>query len=238
MNKKIILRNFLLVCFIAMLFIPIKHLKTGHGTTSKPETTLSPTNKSDATPAPTLDLYSQSPDLPYDKLFITKERKEYKTGDLTLIIPKLSLKEPVQDGTDTTSLNKGPGLYDYAQLPGEGDRNVSIAAHRNKSRNGVISEWFFYYIDTLCEKDYIYLTDKETIYRYRYDQTTIVEENDWSPIYSQGVSCITLTSCEPIGVADHRIIVRAILDDISPKTKDYVYYSNSDSLVKSKKENN
>ena len=102
---------------------------------------------------------------------------------------------------------------------------MSIAAHRNKSRNGIISEWFFYYIDTLCEDDYIYLTDSTKIYRYRYDQTTIVEEKDWSPIYSQGVSCITLTSCEPIGVATHRIIVRAILDDISPKSKDYVYHS-------------
>ena len=177
------------------------------------------------TPGPTLDLYSREEDLPYDKLFITKERQDYKTGDLTLIIPKLALKEPVQDGTDTDSLNAGPGLYEYAQLPGEGDRNVSIAAHRNHSRNGVISEWFFYYIDTLCEGDYIYLTDRTHIYRYLYDQTTVVEETDWSPIYSQGVSCITLTSCEPIGVADHRIVVRAILDAIVDNSKDYIYYS-------------
>ena len=227
MKRKNIIRIFLLILFITLLLIPINRLKTGHGTTSQPVVTCAPTNKTKATPAPTLDLYSRSTDLPYDKLFITKERKRYKNGDLTLIIPKLSLKEPVQNGTDTTSLNKGPGLYDYAQLPGEGDRNVSIAAHRNKSHNGVISEWFFYYIDTLCENDYIYLTDKKNIYRYRYDQTTIVEENDWSPIYSQGVSCITLTSCEPIGVADHRIIVRAILDDISPKSKKYVYSSSA-----------
>lgn len=227
MKRKNIIRIFLLILFITLLLIPINRLKTGHGTTSQPVVTCAPTNKTKTTPAPTLDLYSRSTDLPYDKLFITKERKQYKNGDLTLIIPKLSLKEPVQNGTDTTSLNKGPGLYDYAQLPGEGDRNVSIAAHRNKSHNGVISEWFFYYIDTLCENDYIYLTDKKNIYRYRYDQTTIVEENDWSPIYSQGVSCITLTSCEPIGVADHRIIVRAILDDISPKSKKYVYSSSA-----------
>ena len=225
MKRKMILRIFPVVFFIALLFIPIKHLKTGDGTTLQPITTICPTNKKIATPAPTLDLYSRSPNLPYNKLFITKERKKYKTGDLTLIIPKLSLKEPVQNGTDTTSLNRAPSLYVYAQLPGEGDRNVSIAAHRNKSRNGIISEWFFYYIDTLCEDDYIYLTDSTKIYRYRYDQTTIVEEKDWSPIYSQGVSCITLTSCEPIGVATHRIIVRAILDDISPKSKDYVYHS-------------
>ena len=174
-------------------------------------------------PQPTLDLYSRSKDLPYDKLFITKERQNYQTGDLTLVIPKLSLVEPVQNGTSTEALALGPGLYDYAQLPGEGDRNVSIAAHRNHSRNGVISEWFFYYIDTLDTGDYLYLTDTRSIYRYQYDQTTIVEEDDWSPIYSQGVSCITLTSCEPIGVADHRIIVRGILDEITPYSTSYVY---------------
>ena len=188
-------------------------------------TTPAPKPSSLFTPSPTLDLYSREKNLPYDKLFITKERQKYKSGNLTLHIPKLSLCEPVQNGTDKETLALGPGLYDYAQLPGEGDRNVSIAAHRNKSRNGVISEWFFYYIDTLCEGDYIYLSDKKHIYRYLYDQTTIVEETDWSPIYSQGVSCITLTSCEPIGVADHRIIVRATLDAIDANSKDYVYYA-------------
>ncbi|MBQ1392069.1 MAG: class E sortase [Lachnospiraceae bacterium] len=174
-------------------------------------------------PKPTLDLYSRDKNLPYDKLFITKERQHYKSGDFILHIPKLKLTEPVQDGTKKEALNKGPGLYEYSQLPGEGDRNVSIAAHRNKSHNGIISEWFFYYIDTLCDGDFIYLSDKEKIYRYKYDKTTIVEETDWSPIYSQGISCITLTSCEPIGVADHRIIVRAILDSIDDYKEDYVY---------------
>lgn len=193
-------------------------------TTDAPRTTPAQTVLS-TTPGPTLDLYSRSDDLPYDKLFITEERQNYKSGDLTLIIPKLSLIEEVENGTSTKALAKGPGLYDYAQLPGEGDRNVSIAAHRNHSNNGVISEWFFYYIDTLCEGDYIYLTDQKKIYRYRYDQTTIVEETDWSPIYSQGVSCVTLTSCEPIGVADHRIVVRGILDAIVDYDKNYTYYS-------------
>ena len=192
---------------------------------------------SSLSPTPTLDLYTCDPDLPYDKLFTTKERQLYRTGDLTLIIPKLSLKEPVQSGTDKADLSRGPGLYDYAQLPGEGNRNVSIAAHRNKSRNGVISEWFFYYIDTLCKGDYMYLVGKEHIYRYIYDQTTIVEENDWSPIYSQGFSCITLTSCEPIGVADHRIIVRGKLDAIDPYTKNYVYTDNETSSHSIQKKN-
>ncbi len=107
--------------------------------------------------------------------------------------------------------------------PGTGNRNVSIASHRNTSRGGVIGEWFFYYIDTLTTGDYLYLVNSEFIYQYEYDQTTVVDAYDWGPIYSQGFSCLTLTSCEPIGVSTHRIIVRSKLVDIIPYSSDYVY---------------
>lgn len=161
--------------------------------------------------------------LPHDKLFITVERQNYSSGDLTLIIPSLDFKEDIEDSTKAVALNRGPGLYEYAQLPGTGNRNVSIAAHRNTSRGGVIGEWFFYYIDTLTTGDYLYLVNSEFIYQYEYDQTTVVDAYDWGPIYSQGFSCLTLTSCEPIGVSTHRIIVRSKLVDIIPYSSDYVY---------------
>lgn len=222
----------LILSGFAFFSLPFLGIKTEKGERIANSTAMPTSSFSITSPAPTLDLYTCEPNLPYDRLFTTKERDNYQTGDLILIIPKLSLKEPVQAGTDTASLNKGPGLYDYAQLPGEGNRNVSIAAHRNKSQNGIIREWFFYYIDTMCEGDYIYLVSKNKIYRYLYDQTTIVEEDDWTPIYSQGFSCITLTSCEPIGVSDHRIVVRGKLDAIDTYSKNYVYASNQTSLSK------
>lgn len=161
--------------------------------------------------------------LPHDKLFITLERQQYKHDDLLLIIPKLNLNEKVKNGTDEDSLAKGPGLYEYSQLPGEGNRNVSIAAHRNTSRKGVIGEWFFYYIDTLTSNDYLYLVDDTSIYKYEYDQTTIIDAYDWGPIYSQGFSCLTLTSCEPIGISTHRIVVRSKLIQIYPYSDDFNY---------------
>lgn len=196
-------------------------LPTSNFTTPIPSS-ISPKNNTKNVDIPTEE------NLPYNKLFITVERQKYKNGDLTLIIPKLNLNEPVQNGTDTNALSKGPGLYDYAQLPGEGNRNVSIAAHRNHSNNGIIREWFFYYIDTLCDGDYLYLTDKKYIYQYIYDQTIIVEDNDWSPIYSQGFSCLTLTSCEPIGIATHRIVVRSSLKQIIPLDDNYNYPENKE----------
>lgn len=165
-------------------------------------------------------------ELPYDKLFITPERQSYVSGDLTLIIPKLDFNEEIENGTDAISLNLGPGLYEYAQLPGDGNRNVSIAAHRNTSRNGKIGVWFFYYIDTLTTGDYLYLVDETNIYQYEYEKTTVVDPYDWGPIYSQGYSCLTLTSCEPIGISTHRIIVLSKLVNAYPYTDTFDYVSN------------
>ena len=58
------------------------------------------------------------------------------------------------------------GLFEYAQLPGETGGNVSIAGHRNWVRNGQITDDVpFYYLDTLTDGDFLYLTDETHIYQ-------------------------------------------------------------------------
>ena len=159
--------------------------------------------------------------LPQDKLFITDERRLYRDKDITLVIPAMDLQEPVYNGTTNEMLKKGACLYEVSQLPGKGNRNVSIAGHRNSVKNGKIIEIMFYHLDKLGEGDYIYLYDGEKVYRYLYSFTVVVEEDDWSQIYSQGYSCVTLTTCTPIDVADHRLIVRAALDGIFYYSDDF-----------------
>jgi LPXTG-site transpeptidase (sortase) family protein len=166
-------------------------------------------------------------ELPTDKLFITAERRAYREKDLQLIIPVMDLDEPVYDGTKTATLSKGACLYEVSQLPGKGNRNVSIAGHRNGIKNGKITEIMFYHLDKVGEGDYLYLCDDEKVFRYLYKYTVVVEEDDWSEIYSQGYSCLTLTTCTPIGVADHRLIVRAELDGIFYKTEDFYFAANN-----------
>ena len=101
---------------------------------------------------------------------------------------------------------------------------MSIAGHRNGRRNGIVNDKApFYYIDTLEEGDYMYLSDKENIYRYVWHSSDIVESNDWGPIYSQGFSSLTLTSCHPIGISSHRIVVRGKLNAIFPFDDDFEY---------------
>lgn len=164
-------------------------------------------------------------DWPKDALFVAKERAEYKSGELRLVIPKIDLDEAIIDGTSASALKQGPGLYEYSQMPGEGDRNVSIAGHRagySKYAN------IFRNIHTIEEDDYMYLIDDANVYQYLYKGTKIVNPEEWSVIYLQGFSCLTLTSCNPIGDNYERIIVTGELISIEPYTKDYIFLDHRD----------
>lgn len=142
---------------------------------------------------------------PTDRLFVTRGRQEYTDGAMVLRVPRLDLVAPVMNGTDDQALKKGVGLYEYAQLPGEENSNVSIAGHRD------IYGCEFYYIDTVTDGDLLYLEYDGIVYTYRYLNTEIVAADDWGPIYSKEFSCLTLTSCHPIGTSQKRMIVTAEL---------------------------
>lgn len=200
--------------------------------TPSPEPT--PTDSETPSPTPTPLTYKEvleEPEdgLPTDKVFVTDTRKNYQSGDLRLIIPKLDVDESILNGVDEQTLLQGEGLYDYAQLPGEGRSNTSIAGHRNWIRNGKITlDQPFSFLDTLVEGDYLYLVYGENIYQYLFEYQEVVEPDDWDPIYKTDHSCVTLTTCTPVGVSDHRLIVRGALVDIIPLSDDYAYPANAE----------
>ncbi|BDF72811.1 hypothetical protein CE91St41_37940 [Oscillospiraceae bacterium] len=166
--------------------------------------------------------------LPRDKFYITAPRKAYADGGLRLVIPKLGVDVPVLNGVDAQTLLRGVGLYDYAQLPSEGGGNTSIAGHRNGLRGGRITDNMpFYYVNTLTEGDYLYLVEGETVYQYLWECTEVIAPDDWGPIYNRGYACVTLTTCTPIGVADHRLVVRGALSKAFPLAEGYSYPSNT-----------
>ena len=200
--------------------------------TPTPEPT--PTDSEPLSPTPTPLTYKEvleEPEdgLPTDKVFVTDTRKGYQSGDLRLIIPKLEVDELILDGVDEQTLLQGEGLYDYAQLPGEGRSNTSIAGHRNWIRGGKITlDQPFSFLDTLTEGDYLYLVYGENIYQYLFEYQEVVEPDEWGPIYKTDHSCVTLTTWTPVGVSDHRLIVRGALVDIIPFTDDYAYPANAE----------
>lgn len=151
-------------------------------------------------------------DWPKDELFVTKERKEYtKDKTLRLVIPKIKVDTIVRNGTTSDVLALGAGLYTFAQMPGEGDRNTSIAGHRT----GLGTSWnIFYDVDKIAKGDEMYLIYEGKVYDYTYKETKIVTPDDVSVVTLQGYPCLTLTSCHPIGDNKERIIVHGELKEI------------------------
>jgi LPXTG-site transpeptidase (sortase) family protein len=137
-------------------------------------------------------------------LYVTGEREDYRDGDMTLIIPKLKLEAAVSDGTSRADLSRGPSLFEYSNMPGEGDRNVSIAGHRSRK--------FFYDLDKPGEGDRVYLLYGGKRYTYVFLDRKVVEPTDWSVIMNQGFACCTLITCTPIKTADKRMAVRFALE--------------------------
>jgi LPXTG-site transpeptidase (sortase) family protein len=139
-------------------------------------------------------------------LYVTDERSQYEDGSMTLVVPRLKLEMPVSDGTGRADLNRGPSLFEYSNMPGEGDRNVSIAGHRSRK--------FFYDLDKLRKGDRIFILYGSKRYTYKFLDRKDVEPTDWSVITNQGFSCCTLVTCTPVRVANMRMVVRFELKSI------------------------
>lgn len=174
-------------------------------------------------PEPEIELY------PLDKLAITQERMAYQDGDIQLIIPKLELDCPVLTGSVKAEdygstaelfgvadkiLHQGVGLFGCAQLPGPGNPNTSLSAHRD------IYNQEFYHLDKMEAGDLIYLEYKGNRYTYEYVETQILNDDDWSLIYSREKAGVTLMTCHPIWIASHRMFVVADLIEVTEIIKD------------------
>lgn len=158
---------------------------------------------------------------PSNSLFVETERAKFKSGDLRLVVPVMGVDDNVMDGTDNSSLKHGPGLYTVAQMPRPRcNVNTSMAGHRaGYGRYGNL----FKKIEDVGLGDKLYLVSKEWIYIYEYVDTKVVEPDDISVLYTQGFTCLTLTSCHPLGGNKQRIVLRAKLIEVVEYKEDYEY---------------
>ena len=140
------------------------------------------------------------------KSIVSNERSDYVDGSMILILPELQISTAVSDGTSKENLSGHPGLFEMSDMPGEGDRNVSIAGHRNRKN--------FYYLDRIGDGDRVYLVYDGYIYTYLFYDRTKVLPTEWGVISTQGFSCCTLITCTPIRIASHRMVVRFVLEKI------------------------
>ena len=180
-------------------------------------------SKPESEPKPVTEPEPEDPVFEVGKFGPDQERAEYISASMTLRVPAMGFEGPVYSmeadvtpGSPTyksiseKSLDKGVSLFGAAQVPGRGNRNVSMAAHRD------IRGKEFYYIDRIREGDFLYLTYEGNEYIYLFEESFVTTSDNWDPIRVKDYSCITLQSCTPINVASHRIFVVGRLVEIRP----------------------
>ena len=125
-------------------------------------------------------------------------------------IGRIGLNMVLVDGTDHTSLEKGPGLDRRSYMPGE-NRLVYIAGHRTTYLAP------FAYINDIRDGDYIQLQMPYGTFVYRAYMHRIVPADDMSVLRSPPHEQLELQACHPRFFATHRYLVYAHLVAVQPR---------------------
>jgi len=135
-------------------------------------------------------------------------------------IPAIGVEEKVIEGTDTSSLQKGPGHYspsddpetrkagDGSAFPGQG-KTVGIAGHRTTYGAP------FNKLDDLEPGDEIILEMPYATFLYQVQDVEIVEPTEIEVVKNVGYERLVLSACHPLYSAAQRIIAFAKLEEIS-----------------------
>ena len=134
------------------------------------------------------------------------------TGDEigTIDFPKLHASYGVVQGTDTASLEEGPGHYPATAFPGVPGDTVAIAGHRTTYLAP------FRYLNELKSGDLIVLTMPYARFTYQVQLQRIVTPTSLWITANKGYERLVLSACNPLYSASQRIAVFARLYEQEP----------------------
>ena len=140
-----------------------------------------------------------------------RELHQVRTGDAVgkIDIPKIGAKFDIVQGTDTLSLEKGPGHYPATALPGLG-RTVAIAGHRTTYLAP------FRHVDSLRPGDRIFVRMPYGRFTYVVQYRRIVLPTALWVTHNVGYDRLVLSACNPLYSAAQRIIIFARLAGVTP----------------------
>jgi sortase A len=142
----------------------------------------------------------------------TRYRRQLERGDALgrLHVPQLGLDVMVVEGTDSSSLTKGPGHYPPSYMPGQGEL-IYIAGHRTTYGAP------FARIDRLEDGDEVRLEVPYGTFTYKVSSHVIVPSDDVDRLRSAGREEVALQACHPRFFATHRYIVYARPVAVKPR---------------------
>jgi len=122
-------------------------------------------------------------------------------------IDRIDLDMVVVQGTDTSSLQKGPGHYTATPIPGQ-PGTVAIAGHRTTYLAP------FRHIDQIQDGDEVRIEMPYAAFTYSVEKHEVVDPGDVGIIKPVGYDRLVLTACHPPYSAAHRYAVFAKLTRI------------------------
>jgi sortase A len=140
-----------------------------------------------------------------------RERDQVKVGDAIgqIRIPRIGHTYNMVQGTDTRSLEEGPGHYPSTAFPGMG-QTVGVAGHRTTYLAP------FRFLNELKHGDLIYVTMPYGRFTYVVQYQRIVAPTAVSVVDNVGYDRLVLSACNPLYSATQRIIIFARLRSMVP----------------------
>lgn len=147
--------------------------------------------------------------LPYDEQ-LTFDRDPMMSW---VEIPSINVSMPIYHGTSESALMAGVGHLEGTSLPVGGDStHCVLTAHSGMSNLSMFDD-----IRDLQPGDLVLLHTMGEVLAYKVDSSEVVWPDDVSSLGIQdGKDLLTLVTCTPYGVNDHRLLVHCERTDYDP----------------------
>ena len=143
-----------------------------------------------------------------------------------LEIPCISVNLPIYHGTDAEILERGVGHLAASSIPVGGKSTHSVLT----GHTGLSSAKLFTDLTEMKKEDLFFIHVLDRILAYKVDQISVVRPEDTRKLQIvKGKDYVTLVTCTPYGVNDHRLLVRGIGTKYVKKQRSSIRPRNQDS---------
>lgn len=143
-----------------------------------------------------------------------------------LEIPCISVNLPIYHGTDAAILERGVGHLAASSLPiGGKDTHAVLTGH-----TGLSSAKLFTDLTEMKKGDLFFINVLGQTLAYKVDQISVVRPEDTRKLQIvDGKDYVTLVTCTPYGINDHRLLIRGVRTKYVKNQKNKIRPRNKDS---------
>lgn len=143
-----------------------------------------------------------------------------------LEIPCISVNLPIYHGTDAEILERGVGHLAASSIPVGGKSTHSVLT----GHTGLSSAKLFTDLTEMKKEDLFFIHVLDRTLAYKVDQISVVRPEDTRKLQIvKGKNYVTLVTCTPYGVNDHRLLVRGVRTKYVKKQRSSIRPRNQDS---------